>query len=104
MFILFTGVLWVIQVIFTLKARHHYTVDVVIAAYVVPLLWYFYSKEVQPHDLRVNHEALTKECEEYDAKTKLGRALHLAQVSAYLASALFMLLLAAHGNFKWLGG
>ena len=76
----------------------------VVAAYVVPLLWYFYSKEVQPHDVKVDHDALEKECKEYKGKTALGKALHVARVAAYLTTALFLLLMAAHGNFKWIGG
>jgi PAP2 superfamily C-terminal len=32
-------------------ARNHYTVDIVVASYTTPLLWYFYCRELQPTDL-----------------------------------------------------
>ena len=41
----------IIQVPILLSARNHYTVDVVIALYVTPLLWFWHSTYWKPNDL-----------------------------------------------------
>jgi hypothetical protein len=42
----------VIQCIFTIMARNHYTMDVVISLYLTPLLWSFYTTKMEPGDVQ----------------------------------------------------
>lgn len=46
------------QAFFIIAARNHYTVDVVVASYTAPLLWYFYCTAVHPEDLSPEEAAL----------------------------------------------
>jgi len=43
-----------------LMARHHYTSDIIVAAYVTPLLWYFYNNAIHKEDMKPNHERIAK--------------------------------------------
>ena len=49
----FTALLGIVQVPITLAARNHYTVDVVVASWATPLMWFWYSKQVLPKDMEV---------------------------------------------------
>jgi hypothetical protein len=40
------------QCIFTIMARNHYTMDVVISLYLTPLLWSFYTTKMEPKDIQ----------------------------------------------------
>jgi hypothetical protein len=40
------------QCIFTIMARNHYTMDVVISLYLTPLLWSFYTTKMEPGDMQ----------------------------------------------------
>jgi len=42
----------VMQCILTVMARNHYTMDVVISAYLTPLLWSFYTTRMEPEDMK----------------------------------------------------
>jgi hypothetical protein len=42
----------VIQGITIIMARNHYTMDVVIASYVTPLLWHWYITALEPEDMK----------------------------------------------------
>jgi PAP2 superfamily C-terminal len=46
------------QAFFVVAARNHYTVDVIVACYTTPLLWYFYVSAVHPVDLEPEAAAL----------------------------------------------
>jgi hypothetical protein len=58
----FRGLVWAtvaMQCIFTIMARNHYTMDVIISVYVTPLLWSFYTTRVEPEDMQpapVSHQ------------------------------------------------
>ena len=58
----FRGLVWAtvaMQCIFTIMARNHYTMDVVISLYVTPLLWSFYTTRMEPEDMQpapVSHQ------------------------------------------------
>jgi hypothetical protein len=48
------GSLWsliIFQAILILMMRNHYTADIVVSAYVAPLLWNYYNTVIQPTDL-----------------------------------------------------
>lgn len=47
------AVIVALQAVLIIAARNHYTVDVVVACYTTPLLWYFYDKAVHPHDVQI---------------------------------------------------
>ena len=70
---IYKGRIWkfrVLQVLFVIlivwqmhniiASRHHYTVDVVIALYLIPLLWYFYINEIQEKDEKVDYDEIEK--------------------------------------------
>lgn len=42
-----------LQAVLVIAARNHYTVDVIVACYTSPLLWYFYDTALHPHDVRI---------------------------------------------------
>jgi len=46
------------QAVLILAARHHYTSDVVVALYVTPMLFYWWSYTVDPVDLQPDHERI----------------------------------------------
>lgn len=46
------------QAFIIVSARNHYTVDVVVASYTTPLLWYFYCNALHPSDLEPEDIAL----------------------------------------------
>jgi len=51
----FTALVWAavaMQCILTVAARNHYTMDVVISAYLTPLLWSFYTTSMEPEDMQ----------------------------------------------------
>lgn len=48
-----TAFLVATQAVFVIAARNHYTVDIVVACYTTPFLWYWYGRAVQPHDLEL---------------------------------------------------
>jgi len=92
-----------VQAVFILKARHHYSVDIVVALYTVPLVWYFYGREIQPHDDQVDILLLDQQMKVYKLKSTIAQIFDLACILSYLLVIVFSLLLVVHGNFKWMG-
>ena len=45
------SMIWLCNGLFVLMARNHYTIDVVVASYFAPLLWYWFERKVHPNDL-----------------------------------------------------
>ena len=50
-FLVFIGILGTVQIPIVIACRNHYTVDVVAALWIAPLLWHFISREIHPKDL-----------------------------------------------------
>jgi len=53
--IVFRPLVWlmvVMQGIGIIMARNHYTMDVVVASYTTPLLWYWYITYLEPEDMK----------------------------------------------------
>uniref|UniRef100_A0A7S2W8S8 Sphingomyelin synthase-like domain-containing protein n=1 Tax=Mucochytrium quahogii TaxID=96639 RepID=A0A7S2W8S8_9STRA len=93
-------ILIAVQIAFILKSRHHYTVDIVVATYTVPLLWNFYNNTIQPEDLKVDYQAL----EDHESVPRSRRRVLIE--NCIVAFALFILvllvLIVVHGNFNFL--
>jgi len=41
----------IVQCLFTIMARNHYTMDVIISLYLTPLLWNYYTTRMEPKDM-----------------------------------------------------
>lgn len=51
LFKIFICCIVIIQCVFTIMARNHYTMDVIISLYLTPLLWSYYTTRMEPKDM-----------------------------------------------------
>ena len=58
-FKIFVWCIVIVQCLFTIMARNHYTMDVIIALYLTPLLWSFYTTRMEPKHIALGVATLS---------------------------------------------
>lgn len=93
-------IIWQIHNI--IAARNHYTVDIIIALYLIPLLWYFYINEIQKEDAIVDYDEIAKmrlSWNSYSTRKKITCMVLYFFYFVIVALAAYTLL---RGNLKWI--
>jgi hypothetical protein len=94
--------LTICQILLILAARHHYTVDVVVALYVTPMLWHAFDSRFK--DLQPDPGAIERELARESTWPRWLRFLHAALSLSFVLVLVIALAFAFKGNLKWIAG
>ena len=94
--------LTICQIVLILAARHHYTVDVVVALYTTPMLWHAFHTRMK--DLQPDAGAIETELARESTWPKWLRIAHAIGSLMLVLVFVGALALALKGNLKWIVG
>jgi len=94
--------LLLVQYVTILGARHHYTVDIVLASMVTPLLWHHVHTRFRAHRALPDYSQILAEIERERHQSVLRRVASALLGVAVGAASLFALILVMKGNVHWL--
>eukprot|EP01062_Namystynia_karyoxenos_P079931 TRINITY_DN8526_c0_g1_i1.p1 TRINITY_DN8526_c0_g1~~TRINITY_DN8526_c0_g1_i1.p1 ORF type:complete len:417 (+),score=135.90 TRINITY_DN8526_c0_g1_i1:94-1251(+) len=90
----------IVQACMILAARHHYTVDVVVATYTTPLLWHFHNTTVLPSDFEPDLDAVHAQVEKEAGWPRWRHAVRWLMVAVIVLLSGLVLWTIMKGNLK----